>query len=97
MVVLVLGATVVLIGEGSTTVTNGTGGDGVGKGDWVGSGSESGGRENKSNVDGDVAWDAACSKGNAASEVANTGWGSGKSNTTLSGGGNGWSGGGSGG
>ena len=54
-------------------------------------------RENKSNADGDVAWDAACSKGNAASEVANTGWGSSKSNTTLFGGGNGWSGGGSGG
>ncbi|RVW76579.1 hypothetical protein CK203_048650 [Vitis vinifera] len=36
-------------------------------------------------------------RGNVASEVANTGWGYGKSNTTLFGGGNGWSGGGSGG
>ncbi|WKA01872.1 hypothetical protein VitviT2T_020124 [Vitis vinifera] len=67
------------------------------KGGCVGSGSGSGSRENKSNADGDVAWDAACSKGNVASEVANTGWGFGKSNTTFSGGGNGWSGGGSGG
>eukprot|EP00261_Vitis_vinifera_P032001 XP_019073244.1 PREDICTED: transcription elongation factor SPT6 homolog isoform X1 [Vitis vinifera] len=83
--------------EDGTGGGGGGGGGGVGKGGWVGSVSGSGGRENKSNADGDVAWDAACSKGNAASEVANTGWGSSKSNTTLSGGGNGWSGGGSGG